>query len=157
MNKRSQTASDSTDTATEARLTAIMEQYLECLERGEQPDRSEYLRRYPELAETLEAALKGLDFLNQAKPQVQGSHVDAYELSTTQPATLGDFPIIREIGRGGMGVVYEAEQLSLSRRMAIKVLPFAALFDQRQLARFENEARAAARLKHPNIVTVHSI
>ena len=61
---------------------------------------------------------------------------------------LGDFRIIREVGRGGMGVVYEAEQVSLGRRVALKVLPFAATMDPRQLQRFQNEARAAACLHH---------
>jgi len=70
---------------------------------------------------------------------------------------LGDFRIVREIGRGGMGVVYEAEQISLGRRVALKVLPFAAMLDPRQMQRFQNEARAAASLKHPGIVQVYSV
>ncbi|MCA9212204.1 MAG: protein kinase [Planctomycetales bacterium] len=70
---------------------------------------------------------------------------------------LCDFRLLHEIGRGGMGVVYEAEQVSLGRRVAVKVLPFVALLDQRQLQRFKNEARAAAMLKHSNIVSVHSV
>jgi WD40 repeat protein/serine/threonine protein kinase len=71
--------------------------------------------------------------------------------------TLGDFRIVRELGRGGMGIVYEAEQLSLGRRVALKILPFAALLDPRQLQRFQNEARAAASLEHPNIVSVYGV
>jgi len=71
--------------------------------------------------------------------------------------TLGDFRLLREIGRGGMGIVYEAEQISLARRVALKVLPFASVLDERQRARFKNEAMAAALLKHPNIVTVYSV
>src|SRR5206468_5523815 len=70
---------------------------------------------------------------------------------------LGDFRIIREAGRGGMGVVYEAEQVSLGRRVALKVLPFAAALDPRQLARFRVEAQAAAQLHHTNIVPVFSV
>ena len=61
---------------------------------------------------------------------------------------LGDFQIVREIGRGGMGIVYEAIQLSLGRRVALKVLPFAATFDAKHLQRFRQEAQAAAQLHH---------
>ena len=70
---------------------------------------------------------------------------------------LGDFHILREVGRGGMGIVYEAEQLSLRRRVALKVLPFAAALDPRQLARFKSEAQATALLHHTNIVPVHAV
>jgi eukaryotic-like serine/threonine-protein kinase len=70
---------------------------------------------------------------------------------------LGDFRIVREIGRGGMGVVYMAEQISLGRKVALKVLPFAAALDQKQLQRFKNEAQAAAQLHHTNIVPVHYV
>jgi serine/threonine protein kinase len=56
--------------------------------------------------------------------------------------TLGDFRLVRELGRGGMGVVHEADQISLGRRVALKVLPFAATMDPRHLQRFQNEARA---------------
>src|SRR6266702_633601 len=72
-------------------------------------------------------------------------------------APLGDFRIVRPVGRGGMGIVYEAEQISLHRRVALKVLPFAATMDPRQLQRFQNEARAAACLHHTNIVPVYYV
>ena len=74
-------------------------------------------------------------------------------------ASMGfsDFRIVREIGRGGMGVVYEAEQISLGRRVALKLIPLGALFDDRQLQRFQNEARTAALLDHPHIVKVFTV
>ena len=70
---------------------------------------------------------------------------------------MGDFQIIREVGRGGMGVLYEAHQLSIDRRVALKVLPFAATLDARQLKRFKNEAQAAAQLHHNQIVPVYAV
>jgi hypothetical protein len=68
---------------------------------------------------------------------------------------LGDFNILREVARGGMGIVYEAEQVSLRRRVALKLLPFASSLDERQLQRFEHEAQAAGQLHHSNIVPVY--
>lgn len=68
-----------------------------------------------------------------------------------------EFTLLREIGRGGMGVVYEAEQLALRRRVALKILPIASALSEERLARFRNEAQAAATLSHPNIVPVHSV
>ena len=70
---------------------------------------------------------------------------------------LGDFRLLREIGRGGMGVVYEARQLSLDRRVALKVLPPTLGMSPQSAQRFEREARAAAKLHHTNIVPVHGI
>ncbi len=71
--------------------------------------------------------------------------------------TIGDYRLVREIGRGGMGVVYEAWQLSLRRRVALKILPFTAAHDAKQISRFKNEAQAAAQVQHPNIVPVYAV
>src|SRR5262249_49325098 len=70
---------------------------------------------------------------------------------------LGDFRIIREVGKGGMGIVYEAEQVSLGRHVALKVLPKKMLLDGKQKRRFEREAKSAARLHHTNIVPVFGV
>jgi serine/threonine protein kinase len=74
-----------------------------------------------------------------------------------KPVRLGDFRLIREVGRGGMGVVYEADQLSLGRRVALKILPAGVAIDRKRLRRFQLEAQAAALLHHPHIVPVHTV
>jgi serine/threonine protein kinase/Flp pilus assembly protein TadD len=137
-----------------------MEEYLKLLQAGERPDRAAFVSRYPDLVAPLTACLQGLDFVHAAgaelsQPATPGASASA---DTVEPAeSLGDFRIIREIGRGGMGIVYEAQQISLGRRVALKVLPFAATMDPRQLQRFKNEAHAAAQLHHTNIVPVYSV
>src|SRR5262249_47123416 len=92
-----------------------------------------------------------IELLYQAKPRPADS------ANPPMPQQLGDFRVLGEIGRGGMGGVYEAEQISLNRRVALKVLPFAPMLDERQLARVKNEALAAAQLHHPNIVPVFAV
>ena len=73
------------------------------------------------------------------------------------PARIGDYELRRELGRGGMGVVYEAHEVTLDRTVALKILPRKFSSDPAYVARFLNEARAAARLDHPNIVMVHVV
>jgi len=105
--------------------------------------------------ERLDDGRRAIDALHRAFDKDNDSAVKPANEST--PQQLGDYLILREIGRGGMGVIYEAEQMSLPRRVALKVLPFAAVLDPRQLERFKNEARAAATLHHPGIVSVYSV
>lgn len=95
-----------------------------------------------------------LDPLNDAEVSSDSS---ASATGGLEFRTLGDFRILDEIGRGGMGVVYEAEQVSLGRRVALKVLSYASILDKTKLERFKIEARAAASLDHPNVVHVHSV
>ena len=136
-----------------------MEEYLAELETGSRPDRKQFLARYVEIAEELAVSLEGIDFIYCVAPQLkdaQSSSSDTTELFRPL-ATLGDYRIVRELGRGGMGVVYEAEQLSLGRRVALKVLPFAGVLNEKSIKRFKNEARAAASLEHPHIVPVYAV
>jgi serine/threonine protein kinase/WD40 repeat protein/tetratricopeptide (TPR) repeat protein len=138
------------------RVVQALEEYLAALEAGPRPDRQAFLARHGEIAAALGRALDGLEFIRTAAPQFPGPGAD--EGAEVRPeGPLGDFRIVREIGRGGMGVVYEAVQISLGRRVALKVLPFAATLDGRQLQRFQNEARAAAQLHHANIVPVYGV
>jgi WD40 repeat protein/serine/threonine protein kinase/tetratricopeptide (TPR) repeat protein len=141
-----------------------MEEYLKRLQTGERPDRHAFLARYPEVAAALAVCLQGLDFVHAAGAELSQSAAGAGPRDglaagdAVAPAEpLGDFRIVREVGRGGMGVVYEAEQMSLGRRVALKVLPFAATMDPRHLQRFKNEAQAAAGLQHTNIVPVYYV
>ena len=139
-------------------LLAALREYQAALDAGMRPDRAEFLGRFPGCAEELADCLDGLDFLQSAAPSLQLPEVlPQARVPLPTEGTLGDFRLMREIGRGGMGVVYEALQISLDRRVALKVLPLAATLDARQLRRFENEARAAAQLHHSHIVPVHAV
>jgi serine/threonine protein kinase/Flp pilus assembly protein TadD len=146
--------------AQESQLAVVVEEYLAALEAGQKPDPAEFVARYPDIANELGKCLDGLELVHRVGPQLT-SATHSPNVVVADPAgtvaTLGDFRIVREIGRGGMGVVYEAEQLSIGRRVALKVLPFAAMLDKQQLNRFKNEARAAGTLDHPNIVAIHSV
>ena len=137
----------------ETRLNSVLLDYVEALERGETPNRYELLVANPDLAVELLEFFKGRDQLDRLAAPLR----EATRNLSPELGTLGDFRLQRELGRGGMGVVYEAEQISLRRRVALKVLPFAAAMDPRQLQRFQNEAQAAAHLHHPNIVPVFAV
>ncbi len=136
------------------RLAEVLDAYLAAHEAGTPPDVDEFLARYPELAGELRECLASLAFIRRAGNLSVASDAPA---EGEAGGVLGDFRIVREVGRGGMGVVYEAEQISLRRRVALKVLPFAATMDPRHLQRFHNEAQAAACLHHTNIVPVYFV
>ena len=137
-----------------------MAEISEKLHAGESIELDRYTEKHPELAEELRRVLPALEVLADLANRPPSNDVSKESLSEDRDhvhGTLGDCQIIREIGRGGMSVIYEAQQISLSRKVALKVLAFAAMLDRRQLARFQNEARAAASLDHPNIVNVYSV
>src|SRR5262245_16070329 len=137
----------------DSRLERALDDYLTALRAGQPIDRAEFLAQYVDLADDLEQCLVSLEFIHQAA--VRADQIGTSDDPAAQP--IGDYRLIREVGRGGMGVVYEAEQLSLGRRVALKILPFAATMDPRHLQRFHNEARAAASLHHEHIVPVYAV
>ena len=152
---------DSLSPELQERLADILDSYLVSLEQGVPLDLERIKTENPELAGPLREYLEGLAILQNegAELQIDRSTPSFRPDESTVPVAkqLGDFELIREVGRGGMGVVYEARQTSLDRLVALKVLPFAAMLDEKQIARFENEARAAAQLHHPNIVPIHGV
>jgi eukaryotic-like serine/threonine-protein kinase len=133
----------------------LIEELTARFQRGEPVDEDACLRDHPDYADQLRQLLPALRLLADASRS--GDSAAPVDGADPLAGCLGDFRILREVGRGGMGIVYEAEQISLGRRVALKVLPFAATMDPRHLQRFQNEARAAACLHHQNIVPVHGV
>lgn len=127
-------------------LDQVADDFIAKIRQGEKPVITDYVNRYPELASEIEeifpaiVALEGGKYAAQAQGKVS--------LGASAPDQLGDFKIVREIGRGGMGVVYEAIQESLNRRVALKLLPRHSLLDDKQLKRFRREAELTASLHH---------
>ena len=134
----------------------LAEEFAERLRGGESPEVEDYCRRLPEHADLLRAVLSTV----LATERVSGQQSAAANCTLTDgalkmPQTAGDFQLLREIGRGGMGVVYEALQKSLKRRVALKVVNQLIAGSEKQLRRFRREAESAARLHHSNIVPVY--
>jgi WD40 repeat protein/serine/threonine protein kinase len=133
----------------------IVDEFVEAFRQGKDPSVEEFAQRYPEHAAEIRGVLPALMLMEKAK---SADDTPGQRQARAIPLQqLGDYQILREVGRGGMGVVYEAQQLSLGRHVAIKVLPATALLDARQLGRFQREARAAAKLHHTNIVPVFGV
>ena len=139
----------------------LAEDFLERRRRGERPSLEEYTARYPDLASEIREFFPVLGLVEEFKPGM--GDVSGSIAGSTVPGNgpllerLGDFRLLREVGRGGMGVVYEAEQESLGRRVALKVLRSHRLHDPKTLIRFHREAKAAGRLHHTNIVPVFGV
>ena len=135
----------------------VAAEFIQRCRDGENPSVQGYAARHPQLAETITALFPTIEALEGVKREDRKT---AARTATTKPlqlTELGDFEIVREIGRGGMGIVYEAVQKSLGRRVALKVLPKQALLDPVQLRRFEREAQFVARLHHTNIVSLFGV
>jgi eukaryotic-like serine/threonine-protein kinase len=139
----------------------LAEEFLERRRRGERPTLDEYAVRYPDLAGEIREFFPVLGLVEDFKPGTDDPTGSLARPTVTGIGTLlerlGDYRLLREVGRGGMGVVYEAEQESLGRRVALKVLRSHRLLDPKTLVRFHREAKAAARLHHTNIVPVFGV
>jgi serine/threonine protein kinase len=141
-------------------VEALAAEFAERHRRGERPSIDDYAARHPELAEQIRAFFPAMALIEDLKPGTAdetGSFAGPPVGSGPAPERLGDYRILREVGRGGMGIVYEAEQESLGRRVALKVLGSPVLVDPNRFRRFHREARTAAGLHHTNIVPVFGV
>jgi len=145
----------------EERFSALADEFVERHRLGQKPSVESYAAAHPDLGAEIRRAFPALMMLDEFKPgsgDVTGDfQAAAVVVRGARLERLGDFRVLREAGRGGMGVVYEAEQESLGRRVALKVLAAHAITDAAQVRRFEREARAAAQLHHTNIVPVFGV
>ena len=136
-------------------IDLLAESFLARLRQGEYPAIDEYTTKYPELAEEIRSVFPTLALLEQGGEALASQPPPRRPKSL--PTQIGEYQILRVVGRGGMGVVYEAEHDTMRRRVALKVLPARSALDDVQLQRFYLEARVAGRLHHTNIVPVFEV
>ena len=136
-------------------IDLLAEDFVARYRLGERPGFTEYIRQHPQLEAEIRELFPTLVMMEQAR-SLEGSTDSRtpQSLSTNLPDRLGEYRILREVGRGGMGIVYEAFQESLGRHVALKILPTQSLRDPKHVQRFQREVRAAGKLHHPNIVPV---
>ncbi len=148
-------AMSSAESSNRKTIEDLMEEFVDRIHRGERPSISEYVRNSAMLADEIRDVFPALAMLEQlGSPPHQPGQLRA---SSPTPEQLGGYRILREVGRGGMGVVYEAIQEPLGRHVALKVLPLHLAGDPVCLERFQREARVAACLHHTNIVPVFDV
>ena len=138
----------------------LAEEFVERHRQGEAPSLQEYVDTYPQWAEQIRRLFPTILKLEGLKPESRGGKTGeplSDPFWAAKIDSLGDYQILRRIGHGGMGVVYEAEERALRRRVAVKILLPHLLLDRGQRERFWREARAAGRLHHTNIVPVFGV
>jgi formylglycine-generating enzyme required for sulfatase activity len=135
----------------EDRLNVVLAEYLVRVDRGERVDRGGFVAAHAEFADELRAYFDDGDAVVEALTETGRRGADTVEL----PALLGDYELMEELGRGGMGAVYLARHRRLSRIVAVKVLPQDRMLRPEALARFEREMAAVGSVDHPNIVRAH--
>ena len=141
-------------------VESLADEFLARCKRGEKPTIGEYCDRHPALAEEIRDVFEAVLMVEDLKPGTEdasGSYGESVRVNGTRLDQVGDYRILCEIGRGGMGVVYEAEQQALGRRVALKVLPRGIAGNTTAQIRFQREAKAAVRMHHTNIVPVFDV
>ena len=142
----------------EEEISAAIVEFLRLVETGNPPSPTEFIRRYPHLRNPLTEFFRNEhDFAELAEPIREIQTQLQSDLEALLGRHLGDYVVIEEIGRGGMGIVYSARQKSLGRLVAIKVLSPSLQSKPRYIERFQREAKVAARLHHAHIIPVHGV
>ena len=156
INDADPTAEHQADAACDA-FDRVAEEFAERCRRGESPSIDEYARRHPEHARRIRELLPSVAMMERLKGRLRSAQDDAASLHEPTLESLGEYRIVRELGRGGMGIVYEAVQESLGRHVALKVIPRHGLLDAKRRQRFRREAMAVAQLHHTNIVPIFAV
>jgi WD40 repeat protein/serine/threonine protein kinase/tetratricopeptide (TPR) repeat protein len=147
----------SNSSANDVLLARLADEFAARYRAGERPSLQEYIDRHPGLAEDIRELFPAMVEIEQVKEDGQAAAERTAAPAPPASRQLGDFRILREVGKGGMGIVYEAEQVSLGRHVALKLLPKNMLLDAKAKQRFEREAKSAAKLHHTNIVPVFGV
>jgi eukaryotic-like serine/threonine-protein kinase len=137
-------------------VEALAEEFVARRRRGETVTVAEYAERHPDRAEDILELFPTIAAMERHKPRPESSWTIQAMPGLGPGEMVGEYRLVREIGRGGMGVVFEAEQESLGRRVAVKVLPRGG-GDDRAAKRFRREARTAGKLHHAHIIPVHAV
>lgn len=141
-------------------IDALAEEFAQQCRGGSCPSITRYAQQYPHLADEIQEVFPAIAMMEQLSRREETTRADAQRLAEINRRVmdrLGDYRIVRIIGRGGMGIVYEAVQESLGRTVALKVLTANVVNQPKQLKRFIREAQAAAMLHHTNIVPVFGV
>ena len=156
----------------DCQVNRIIADYLDAQRLGQNPDRDDLLRRNPELADELNSFFADQDRFGRIAEQIgpraayaargEAPTHDSHESAAPDPALgtvryFGDYELLEEIARGGMGVVYKARQVSLSRTVALKMILAGQFASPDDVERFHREAEAAANLDHPNVVPIYEV
>jgi serine/threonine protein kinase len=152
------------DNSTTSRADAAIAEFLEGVERGAPPNLDEFLALYQDVETELREFLEDYKALEKMSPRVSvdcagarwsgGTTPPGLEMPLTLPRVFGNFELLNEIARGGMGIVYKAHQTKPSRVVALKMILTGRLASKKDRERFYAEAEAAAALDHPNIVPI---